>query len=354
MMHRDTIVVGASAGGVEALRILFGGLPADFPARVLVVLHVPPSGVNALASVLARSSAMRVKGATNRDRLEPGVVLVARPDHHLVVVDDECLLTRGPRENGHRPAIDVLFRSAADALGPRTIGVILSGALDDGSDGLRAIRARGGIGVVQDPDDAQHSGMPNSAIRAAAPEYVLPVDAMPALLMKLIGAEVSDPSNGVAAPIETPDQEQSAAKLIRMEVAMSEMTPESFHTARRPGESSGLSCPDCHGVLFAISEQDFLRFRCRVGHAWSIESLLAEHRAAVEGALWMALRALEEKAALCSEMSERATGSGANISARRFAEQATETMGAAEVIRRLLADGTGQQNWQEDAELGRG
>jgi two-component system chemotaxis response regulator CheB len=345
MSQRDTIVVGASAGGVEALRTLLGGLPADLPARVLVVLHIPSSGVNALASVLARSSAMKVRPAQNADRLEPGVILVAQPDHHLVVVDDSCLLTRGPRENGHRPAIDVLFRSAAKVLGARTIGVILSGALDDGAAGLRTIRARGGIGVVQDPDDAQHASMPRSAISAANPEHVLPVAAMPALLVELVGAEVGDPQAGASQP----DRD---AALIRTEVAMSEMDPESFHAAHRPGESSGLSCPDCHGVLFVISEQDFLRFRCRVGHAWSIESLLAEHGTAVEGALWMALRALEEKAALCADMSTRAQVGGANISARRFAEQATEAMGAAEVLRGLLADGPGHEDWQESAELG--
>jgi two-component system chemotaxis response regulator CheB len=345
MSQRDTIVVGASAGGVEALRILLGGLPADLPARVLVVLHIPSSGVNTLASVLARSSAMKVRQAMNADRLEPGVILVAQPDHHLVVVDDSCLLTRGPRENGHRPAIDVLFRSAAKVLGPRVIGVILSGALDDGAVGLRTIRARGGIGVVQDPDDAQHASMPRSAISVAHPEHVLPVAAMAELLVELVGAEVGDPRT------DSPESDRDAA-LIRTEVAMSEMDPESFHAGHRPGESSGLSCPDCHGVLFAISERDFLRFRCRVGHAWSIASLLAEHRTAVEGALWMALRALEEKAALCADMSTRAQASGANISAHRFAEQATEAMEAAEVLRGLLADGTGHEDWQENAELG--
>ena len=208
--------------------------------------------------------------------------------------------------------------------------------------------------MVQDPGDAQHSSMPSSAIRAAAPEYVVPVAAMPDLLTNLIGAEVHDRLEDAMAAIQSPDQEYATAELIRTEVAMSDMTPESFHTALRPGQSSGLSCPDCHGVLFAISEQDFLRFRCRVGHAWSIESLLAEHRTAVEGALWLALRALEEKAALCSDMSDRADTGGASISARRFAEQATEAMGAAEVLRRLLADGIGHQNRQEDAELGRG
>jgi two-component system chemotaxis response regulator CheB len=332
--QRDTVVVGASAGGVAALRTLLAGLPADFPARILVVLHVPPSGVNALASVLARSSPMKVRSAANRDHLEPGVVLVARPDHHLVVADDSILLTRGPHENGHRPAIDVLFRSAAKALGPRTVAVVLSGALDDGSAGLRAIRAQGGLGVVQDPDDAQHAGMPSNAIRAADPEYVVPVADMPALLISLIGADVPDlPAAEILAP--------EVAQLLDNEVAMAEMAADSFHAAHRPGTSSGLSCPDCHGVLFAIGEQDFVRFRCRVGHAWSVQSLLAEHRTAVEAALWMALRALEEKAALCVDMSDRAASGGAPISARRFSEQAAEARDAAELLRGLLAAGAG-------------
>jgi two-component system chemotaxis response regulator CheB len=317
---------------VVALRTLLAGLPADLPARVLVVLHVPPSGVNALASVLARNSPMKVRPAANQDRLEPGVVLVAQPDHHLVVVDDSVLLSRGPRENNHRPAIDVLFRSAARALGPRTIAVVLSGALDDGSAGLRAVRSRGGLGVVQDPHDAEHAGMPSNAIRAAAPEHVVPVADMPALLIELIGAEVPDPDLN-----ETSD----LARLMETEVAMAEMSRAGFHQPHRPGTSSGLACPDCHGVLFAIDEKDFVRFRCRVGHAWSAQSLLAEHRTAVESALWMALRALEEKATLCHDMSDRAELSGAAISAQRFGEQATEATEAAELLRNLLADGTG-------------
>jgi two-component system chemotaxis response regulator CheB len=333
--QRDTVVIGASAGGVTALRTLLAGLPADFPGRILVVLHVPPSGVNTLAPILARSSDLTVRSAANQDRLEPGVVLVAPPDHHVIVVDDTVLLTRGPRENGHRPAIDVLFRSAAQALGPRTIAAVLSGSLDDGSAGLRSIRSRGGLGVVQDPEDAQHPGMPTNAIRAADPEFVLPVAQIAALLTELIGTEVPEEKT----PRRTDDP--TALELLQTEVAMAEMTPESYHQAHRPGHSSGLSCPDCHGVLFAIGEDDFLRFRCRVGHAWSVDSLLAKHRSAVEGALWIALRTLEEKAALCTDMSERAGASGAAISARRFGEQAGEATEAAELLRGLLAEGTG-------------
>jgi two-component system chemotaxis response regulator CheB len=343
--QRDTVVVGASAGGVAAIRTLLAGLPADFAGRVLVVLHVAPSGVNALASVLARSSPVPVRSAANQDRLEPGVVLVARPDHHLVVVDDHILLTRGPRENGHRPAVDVLFRSAAKALGPRTIAVVLSGALDDGSAGLRAVRARGGLGVVQDPDDAQHAGMPSSAIRAAAPEYVVPVAQMPALLTELIGTEVPDPPVDETLPPEM-------ARLLEAEVAIAELTADSLREPHRPGSAAGLSCPDCQGSLFVVDEKDYVRFRCRVGHAWSAQSLMAEHGTAIEGALWMALRALEEKAALCADMSTRAGTSGAGISARRFGEQATEAKDAAEVLRSLLADGAGM-NLDYEREGGR-
>jgi two-component system, chemotaxis family, protein-glutamate methylesterase/glutaminase len=327
--QRDTVVIGASAGGVPALRILLGDLPADLPARILVVLHVPASGVNALASILARSSRLKVRSAANQDRLEPGGVLVARPDHHLVVVDDSVLLTRGPRENGHRPSIDVLFRSAARALGPRIIAAVLSGSLDDGSAGLRVVRARGGLGIVQDPDDAEHPGMPLNAIQAADPEYVVPIAAMGALLTSLIGAEVPDP----------PPEDPELIQLLETEVSIAKLTMESLHEPHRLATSSGFSCPDCHGTLFSVGEDDFARFRCRVGHAWSIQSLLAEHRTAVEGALWMAFRALEEKAALCLEMSERAAAGRAPISARRFMDQATEAREAAGLVRDLLADG---------------
>jgi two-component system, chemotaxis family, protein-glutamate methylesterase/glutaminase len=338
--QRDTLVVGASAGGVSALRTLLAGLPSDFPARVLVVLHVPPSGVNALASVLARSSPLQVRSAANQDRLEPGLVLVARPDHHLVVIDDVVMLTRGPRENGHRPAVDVLFRSAAKALGPRTIAAVLSGSLDDGSAGLRAIRSRGGLGIVQDPADAQYAGMPSNAIQAADPEYVVPVAEMPALLLKLVGTRAPD-LTPAAGTDDDPTDDAFSEQLLSTEVAMAEMTASAFQESDRPGTPAGLSCPDCQGTLFTIDDGDFLRFRCRVGHAWSAQSLLAEHRTAVESALWMALRALEEKAALCVNMSDRAQTSGAPLSARRFGEQANEAKDAAETLRELIADGSG-------------
>ncbi|MFI7589157.1 chemotaxis protein CheB [Spongisporangium articulatum] len=327
MAQRDTIVIGASAGGVEALRSLLGGLPGDLPAAVLVVMHTPPSAINALASILRRSTSLVVRPAETDLRLERGTVVVARPDHHLLLVDDHVILTRGPRENGHRPAVDVLFRSAARAVGPRAIGVVLSGALDDGAAGLVALRSRGGLGVVQAPDDALHAGMPRSAIAAADPEHVVPVTEMAEVIAREVGVEVPDP-----APT-TP--------LMETELAMAELEPHALNDPERPGTPAGLSCPDCHGTLFEIAENGYLRYRCRVGHAWSQQSLLAENDAALEGALWMALRSLEEKAALALSMAGRARDRDQPMTAARFEEQAAESTSAATLLRRMLMDGTG-------------
>ena len=328
MSYRDTIVVGASAGGVEALRTLVAGLPADLPAVVLVVLHTPPTGVNALASILARATRLTVGGAGQETLLTPGTVGVARPDHHLVVAEGHVVLTRGPRENGHRPAVDVLFRSAARVRGRRVVGVVLSGSLDDGSAGLVAVRARGGVAVVQDPVDALFPGMPTNAIRAAHPEHVLPLAELPALLCRLVSESVEGP-------------EPKPSELMDTEVAMAELEPDALQAPERPGEPAGLSCPDCHGTLFTIEEGGYVRYRCRVGHAWSSESLLAQSDAALEGALWIALRTLEEKVALVHQMSQRAGAGGQTISAERFGTQAREAGEAAELLRRMLESGAG-------------
>lgn len=212
MGTRDVVVVGASAGGVEALRALISGLPADFPAAVLVVLHVPSGTRSALPSILQRAGKLPAKQAEEGDQVRPGHVLVAGPDQHMIVHDGKVTLSRGPAENGHRPAIDVLFRSAAQVSGPRVVGVVLSGALDDGTAGLAAIRSRGGIGVVQHPDEALHPSMPRSAIEGAAPEHVVPVTEMPALLQRLAAEEVGD-SNAAPPPSELMEAETALANV---------------------------------------------------------------------------------------------------------------------------------------------
>ncbi|MEU2351201.1 chemotaxis protein CheB [Modestobacter sp. NPDC049651] len=327
MARRDLIVVGASAGGVEALRGLLGSLPAGLPAAVLVVLHMPASSPSALPAILDRASALPVRQAQDGDALEPGTVLVAVPDRHLMVVDGHVALSRGPRENGHRPAVDVLFRSAARARGARTVGVVLSGALDDGTAGTIAVRSRGGLVVVQDPDDAVYPSMPRHALEVGGAEHAVPVAAMGELLAHLLEEPV-DPAVG-----------PPATALMETETAMADFDATALNADDRPGTPSGFGCPSCHGALFSLSEGGLERYRCRVGHAWSPESLLAEQAQALESALWTALRGLEERAALSRRMGERADRNGHALTARTFFARHDESHRAALVIRHLLQDG---------------
>lgn len=327
MAHRDVVVVGASAGGVEALGQLLRDLPADFPAAMLVVLHLPTSARSALAAILARVCALPVRQAVDGARLERGTVTVAVPDHHLMLVGEHLSLSRGPRENGHRPAVDVLFRSAARAAGPRVVCVVLSGVLDDGTAGMIAVRARGGIGVAQHPDDALYSSMPMHAIEVARADHVATLAEMGKLLVRLVTEDVE---LAAAAP----------SNLMETETAMADFDPEALNEEDRPGTPSGYGCPSCHGALFTITEGGMERYRCRVGHAWSPEALAEEQAQALEGALWMALRGLEERAALSLRMRERAEQRGHRHSAVAFRRRHDEAQSAAMVLRRLLQEGT--------------
>jgi two-component system chemotaxis response regulator CheB len=319
---RDLVVVGASAGGVEALRSLVAGLPHDFPACVLIVLHVPATSPSALPAILSRVGTLPVRHGQEGDRLEPGTVLVAAPDHHLIVYDGAITLSHGPHENGHRPAIDVLFRSAARAKGSRVVGVILSGALDDGSAGLVAIAQQGGACLVQDFAEALHDSMPRSAAAAVPDAMVVSVADMPDVLKTLLAEHVPD---------------EAPSHLMEVETAVADLNPEAMHDPERPGRPSGYACPDCHGVLFEIEEGPLVRFRCRVGHAWSPESLVARQTADLESALWMALRSLEEKAALNRQQVVRALDRGHDLAAQKLEEGAEEAVNAAELLRGLIA-----------------
>ena len=324
---RNLVVVGASAGGVEALTTLVAGLPRDFPAAVLVVLHVPSSGTSALPAILRRSGALRAEHATDEEELVPGRILVAPPDHHVIVYDGHVTLSRGPRENGQRPSVDVTFRSAARMHGPRTIGVVLSGSLDDGAAGLLAISLRGGVGVVQDPSDALHPGMSLSAIEAASPEHVLPVAKIPSLLTDLVNESVPDRG----------PEESAATRLMEVETAMAEMDADTIRDAPEAfGQPAGFSCPDCNGSLYVLREGGLERYRCHVGHGWSPKSLLAQQSASMESALWVALRTLEEKAALSATMSREASERGHDRSAERFAENERDSTHAAGLVRDLI------------------
>jgi two-component system chemotaxis response regulator CheB len=322
---RDLVVVGASAGGVEALRDMVSTLPADLPAAILVVLHLPAQSESALPAILNRSGSLPAQAARDGAPIETGRIYVARPDYHLAVVGDHLALTRGPRENGHRPAVDVLFRTAARTMGPRVVGVVLSGTLDDGTAGMLAIAARGGVTVAQDPHEALYPAMPRSVIDHVEPEHVLPARAIGVLLDRRC-REAVDVTQAPAAP-----------PMLHRESAMAELDRDAITSEEPTGGPSGLTCPDCAGTLYEMEAEDMLRFRCRVGHAWSAESLAVEQGLAFEGALWMAMRSLEEKAALGRQMAETARGRGIALSAERFQMMSEEAAQAARLIHDLLA-----------------
>jgi two-component system chemotaxis response regulator CheB len=314
---RDVVVVGASAGGVEALRAMVAGLPAELPASVLVVLHMPSGGTSALPAILGRAGPLPAHAARDGEPLEPGHIYVGRPDHHLLVVDDTVALSHGPTENGHRPAINALFRSAAIAKGAAVTGVLLSGSLDDGVAGLQAIAGRGGRVVVQDPRDALYRSMPEHALQALTADHVVAAADIGEVLAKITSEE-----------IET--EPEPMPRLLRWENEIAS-TGHVEAQAEAVGQPSEFACPDCHGVLADIDAG--VRYRCRVGHAWTAEALLAAQASAVDHALWTALRTLEEKAALSRRLADRARERGNHQIAGRYDRQAEETSSAAHVLR---------------------
>jgi two-component system chemotaxis response regulator CheB len=324
MPDHDIVVVGASAGGVEALTNLVGSLPADLPASVFVVLHLPATGSSALPDILTRHGPLPASHAKDGEPIEQRRIYVAPPDYHLLLRAGHVHLARGPRENGHRPAVDPLFRSAAREYATRVVGVVLSGALDDGTAGLLAVKSRGGVAIVQHPEDALYPGMPHNAIEHVEVDHVLPAAGIAETLARLTGEPVPEP----AGPV--PDE-------MKAEVELEGFSMEAIEGGN-PGRPSGFSCPDCNGVLWEIQDGGLVRFRCRVGHAWSPESLLTQQSESLEAALWVALRTLEERAALASRLAEPARRRGHRITATRFEEQAEEAQQAARLVRRVLLD----------------
>jgi two-component system chemotaxis response regulator CheB len=247
--------------------------------------------------------------------------------------DSRLSVRRGPRENNARPAIDPLFRSAARAAGPRVVGVVLSGNLDDGTAGLLSIKQHGGLAVVQAPETALYPGMPRSAIDHVPVDYVLPVDQMPALLVELTSGE-ADAEEAVAMdPDEAPDPDE--------EVLADRQT--------QPGTPSTMTCPECHGSLWETRDSGLVHFRCRVGHAYTAESLLAHQADQLEAALWTALRSLEEHAALSRRLAGRAHARGHSHSAATFTEQAMDAEHHASTIRHVLSAGLTSEAGVADA-----
>jgi two-component system, chemotaxis family, protein-glutamate methylesterase/glutaminase len=332
--YRDIVVMAASAGGIEALRDLLSRLPADLPASVLVVLHIPATSGGALASILDRSGPLAAATARDGETLRPGRVYVAPPDRHLLINDGKTELSGGPKQNGHRPAADPLFSSAAAVHGRRVIGVVLSGTLDDGAVGAAAIERCGGLVIIQDPTESAYPGMPRAALSATRHAHVLPIPAIASMIIReckqpmtdAVTAVSPDTSDILTETTDEPDPAHEAEMLTRT-------TPVADDP---PGDWSGLSCPECSGPLNYSPRSEPRRYECRLGHGWSPASLLDGHSSAVEQALWVAALRLDERARLTQSMAEEADKRNHPLSAARFREATREAEDALLTIRGLL------------------
>lgn len=322
-MANKLVVIGASAGGIETLRTLVAALPSDFPAPIAIVVHTSPQSPGILHEILSRSGPLAAVNPANGERLEAGCIYVAPPDCHLIIEPGRVCLTKGPRENRFRPAIDPLFRSAAQVYGPAAIGVVLTGNLDDGTAGLWAIKQLGGTTIAQDPGDALFPSMPENAIRHVGVDHIVPIAQMAALLERLTRVPAVE---ATASPSPTLDIEvRIAAEEDPIKAGVQHM-----------GEPSTIACPECHGVLLQMKEGGRIRFRCHTGHAYSAESLLAEISEGIEVALWNAIRALQEGALLLNQLGEHVderhfAGSGSDMT-----DRSEELLRQADTLREMV------------------
>lgn len=301
--RRDIIAIGASAGGVEALKILVSGFPPDLAASIFVVVHISPVYPSVLPDILTRFGPLPAVHARNGEAILPGRIYVAPPDHHLTLEPGFIRTARGPRENGHRPAVDPLFRTAARAYGPRAVGVVLTGALDCGTDGLMSIKSRGGVAIVQDPNEALSPEMPQNAIKHVRVDHILPLAKISSLIAKLARESVGEE---VLAMATKPIKERSV-----------------------------FTCPECNGSMVESERGSLIRFECHVGHVFSMEGMAAAQAEELEAALWAGVRALEESEALARRMALRSD----RKLAVRLVEKAEAMRTHAQLLQKMLLGG---------------
>lgn len=323
---RDLIVIGGSAGALEAVQVLTRTLPKDFDAAMLVVLHTSNHAGSLLPQIVSRAGKIPAIHPVDDTPIEKGRIYIAPPDYHMIVDAGRIRVLQGPKENLHRPAIDPLFRSAAAFYGPRVIGVVLSGVLDDGTSGLMVIRSAGGEAVVQDPREALFAAMPRHALEQVPDAHVTGTEGLSNLLMSMTQGEVEAP----------PAQNNAAISQAIREVRLAEANMSEIEGDEHVGKPSSLGCPDCGGVLWEIEQGDLLRFRCRVGHAYTARHLETEQRHTVEVALWAALRALEESASLYRRMAARAKTAKHIALLEQYEERADDKEKNARILREFL------------------
>jgi two-component system, chemotaxis family, protein-glutamate methylesterase/glutaminase len=328
--RHDIVTIGASSGGVEAVIKLVGSLPPNLPAAVFVVIHLWEGFPSALPSILKRAGPLSAAHPKDGDQIESGRIYVAPPGFHMLLELGHVRVVRGPKENRHRPAVDPLFRTAARAYGFRVVGVILTGALNDGTAGLLAVKRRRGVAVVQDPDEAPFSGMPQSALEYVDVDHCLPLEKIAALLARLSREPAKEEGD-----YPVPEEMEYESKIAGLD-------PSTVESGAPPGELSSFSCPECAGPLYELRDGRLLRFRCRVGHAYTADSVMDAKADVLENALYMALNTLEENAEIAERLAVRSRERLLLHAAERFEERAKEVREQAVLIRQVLTEDTSE------------
>ena len=325
MLPFRIITVGASAGGVESLCKLVAVLPRDLDAAVFVVLHIPPNHVSNLPCILSRKGPLRAFHPKDRDEIAPGRIYVAPPDHHLLIETNQVLVTRGPKENRNRPSVDALFRSAAYTHGPNVIGIVLSGALDDGTSGLWSIKRMGGVTMTQNPLEAAFDSMPASALSQVEIDHCLPVQQMGPMLEKILKQELAMPG------VKTEDSQRMG-----LEVSIA-VDGDAFKKGiMNSGALTPFTCPECQGVLVELKEGKIARFRCHTGHAYSSSALLSGVMEKIDESYWSAMRSLEEAAMLLEQMGKSFAEAGEEEKACLFEDRARLANQQSRMLRQTL------------------
>jgi two-component system chemotaxis response regulator CheB len=294
------VVLGASAGGVESLRQVVESLPKDFPAPIFAVLHIPPYQESRLPQILARCGPLPTCHPEDGTKISAGHIYVAPPDHHMLIEGDSISVKRGPKENRHRPSIDALFRSAAYTFGSRAIGVVLSGALDDGTSGLWTIKRLGGIAIVQQPNDARFESMPLSALEQVKVDHTVGADRIGPLITELVQNNTP----------EIMKADQILLKRVKMELKVAAEANAFQKGILDFGELTPFTCPECHGALVRLMEQKMTRYRCHTGHGYSDSALLEAVMESTGELLWQVMRAFEEAAMVVEHMGKHAAEIG--------------------------------------------
>lgn len=301
----QVVVIGTSAGGLRALKELISQLPKNFPLPVLIVRHISPDATgNVLLNELNKLNTLKCQHAISGNSLKPGYLYLAPSDHHLLIGENlKILVTKGAHENRSRPAIDPLFRSAAVAFGAGVIGILLSGYLDDGTAGMKAIKKCGGICIVQDPEEAEYPDMPKNALNNVKIDYCLPIAEMGDLLKKIIPRKIQ--------------KRKPVPSDVSIEAKIAERVLSDLSSVNKLGDQVPFNCPGCGGVLWQVGKDSDLRFRCHTGHAYTAAYLLAEQTSKIEETMWTALRMFEERKNLLTTMAKGENGVGSKTALER-------------------------------------